>query len=324
MVETEAPPDLDFLDAVLAGLSAPRRTLPCRFFYDYAGSLLFEQICDLPEYYPTRTEDGILAQHADSILRALPVPLHLVELGSGSSRKTRRLIEASLRRQPELVYTPVDISAEMLRLTAEELSSDYPALSVRPLVGEYTSALRRLRVERGGPRLVLFLGSNLGNFTAEAGVQFLRNIRGMLRPGVDHALVGLDMEKDPAVLHAAYNDAQGVTAAFNLNLLRRINAELEGDFRLDDWEHRAHYNSVLGRIEMHLVSRREQEVYVAGTSYRFARGETIHTENSHKYTPDRIRRLASDAGLAWDRCWSDAAGWFTVNLFSAAGDGERS
>jgi dimethylhistidine N-methyltransferase len=314
MTDTMQPAvDREFLEAVEAGLGSTPKTLPCRYFYDLEGSLLFEEICDLPEYYVTRTEDRILRERAGEIAGALEQTVDLVELGSGSSRKTRLLIHALLRKQEALRYVPVDISAEMLAQTAEALAREYPRLTVEPLVGEYAEAMARLRAERQGPMLVLFLGSNLGNFRPEEAVEFLRRIRAMMASD-DRLLLGLDLRKDRAVLEAAYDDAAGVTARFNLNLLRRINRELGGAFDLDSFTHRAVFNEEEGRVEMHLVSTRAQGVRVAGRSYRFEAGETIHTENSYKYTLPQVRALAGEAGLALEQTWRDEDRLFSLNF----------
>jgi len=317
MADLSLAADPEFLDAVHAGLSGSPKTLPCRFFYDLEGSLLFEQICELPEYYLTRTEDRILSERAEEIVAALSPRVDLVELGSGSSRKTRRLIEALLRRQPGLRYVPVDISGQMLARTARELSRDYPRLTVDPLVAEYGEALDRLHGEGENPRLVVFLGSNLGNFHPEEGVRFLRQIREMMNPD-DRALLGLDRRKDRRILEPAYDDAAGVTARFNLNLLRRINRELGGTFDLQRFRHRAWYNEAEGRVEMHLVSTTHQVAGVEGRLYSFEAGESIHTENSYKYSPEQVCDLAAASGLALSRVWSDPEEWFSVNLFQPA------
>lgn len=300
---------------VLAGLGSTPKTLPCRFFYDPEGSDLFEQICELPEYYVTRTEDEILRTRSREIVAALPAQVDLVELGSGSSRKTRRLIEALLDRQRTLRYLPIDISETMLRETARTLSGDYPRLAVDPLPLEYGAALQRLPGKRRGPMLVLFLGGNLGNFDPPAAVAFLRQIAAAMQPE-DTLLLGLDLHKDPAVLNAAYDDAQGVTARFNLNLLRRLNRELGADFDLGAFRHRAFYNLEEGCVEMHLVSLREQQVTVAGESFRFRAGESIHTENSYKYTFAQIHSLAHAAGLSLRQRWTDDRTYFSVNLLA--------
>jgi L-histidine Nalpha-methyltransferase len=305
----------DLAAAVHAGLSAPRKTLPCRFFYDREGSELFEEICALPEYYLTRTEDRILREQAAAVAAAAGGCAEIVELGSGTAVKTRTLLSAFLRRRAELRYVPVDISGEMLERTAEALREEFPSLQVLPLAAEYGEALDRLGGGRERARLFLFLGSNLGNFETGEAVRFLRRVRAVLG-AEDRLLMGLDLRKDPALLHAAYNDSRGVTARFNLNLLRRINRELGADFDLEAWEHHAPYDADRGRVEMHLVSRREQTVRIGRREYRFRNGETIHTENSCKYSPEGIRDLGRAADLRLDRSWQDGDRLFSVNLFS--------
>jgi L-histidine Nalpha-methyltransferase len=318
MTETSTDVDAGFLAAVQAGLSESPKTLPCRYFYDLEGSLLFDQICELPEYYLTRAEDEILSASSGEIVAALPGPVDLAELGSGTARKTRRLLDALLRRQRTLRYIPVDISEEMLRQTAEALSREFPRLAVEPVVAEYSAGMVQVRERRSGPMLALFLGSNLGNFTPAEAVAFLREMRGMLAGG-DYALLGLDLQKEPSILNAAYNDSQAVTARFNLNLLRRINRELGADFNLEGFEHHAFYNEEEGRIEMHLVSRREQSVHIGGRTYRFEAGETIHTENSYKFNPAQIERMAGEAGFRLCRAWRDAGGLFSLSLLTVTG-----
>lgn len=308
-------PSAELAAAVHQGLAATPKTLPCRFFYDQEGSALFEEICELPEYYVTRTEDEILRSRAAEIVAALPERVDLVELGSGSSRKTRRIIEALLARRPSLRYLPIDISATMLRETAHTLSRDYPRLEVEPLALEYGAALERLSGKRQGPMLVLFLGGNLGNFDPTAAIGFLRQIAAAMEPG-DGLLLGLDLHKEASILNAAYDDSQGVTARFNLNLLRRLNRELDADFQLDAFRHRAFYNEGEGRVEMHLVSLHDQWVTIAGQSVLFRAGETIHTENSHKYTRAQIQSLAHASGFSLQRWWTDERAYFSVNLLT--------
>ena len=309
------PATAEFQDAVVAGLSSHPKTLPCRFFYDRHGSILFEEICELPEYYVTRTEDQILRASTGAIVSQLPAEVELVELGSGSSRKTRRLIEALLSRQRGLRYVPVDISESMLRQTSTALQERYPRLSVAPLALEYGAALEQLPETRRGPMLLLFLGSNLGNFRPEDAERFLRSIRAVLEPE-DHLLLGLDLRKDPAVLNAAYDDAAGVTAQFNLNLLRRMQRELDAELDLASFRHRAFYQAEAGRVEMHLVSQRHQQLRIAGRVFELEAGETIHTENSHKYTLPQIRELAAATGFRLQEYWQDEREYFSVNLLA--------
>lgn len=303
-----APPQDDFLAAVLDGLGRARKTLPCKFFYDEAGSALFDAICDTPEYYPTRTELGILASAAGDITDLAGRGGVLVEYGSGSSRKTRLLLDALA---PAL-YMPIDISREHMLGACHTLVQDYPALHLMAVCADYTRPLRLPAVARGGQRrLAFFPGSSIGNFAPLEALRFLKNVAQQLATD-DGFLIGVDLKKDPAILNAAYNDAAGVTAAFNLNLLARCNRELGADFDLDAFAHRAFYNEAAGRIEMHLESTREQRVEIAGQRFGFAAGETIHTENSYKYRPDEFRHLAVQAGFEPQQLWTDVDTLFGV------------
>ncbi len=315
-----AEPAATLADDVHMGLSVRRKRLSCRFFYDAEGSRLFEQICDLPEYYPTRTEDAILREHADASVDGFDEPPVLIELGSGSSTKTRRLIEALLRRYGRLRYVPIDISPTILEEAAADLARRYPTLRITAIVGEYRPALRQVARRIEGPKLVTFLGSSIGNSDREEAIELLRVIR--LATGQDgKLLLGADLVKEPGILEAAYDDAQGVTARFNLNLLARINRELDAEFDLEHFAHRAVYNEQRRRIEMHLVSRRSQSVSIPGASLlaRFADGESIHTENSHKYRVADLQDLASEAGFREEAAWTDARGWFRVQRWESIG-----
>lgn len=303
-----APPQDDFLAAVLDGLGRARKTLPCKFFYDEAGSALFDAICQTPEYYPTRTELGILTSAAGDITDLAGRGGVLVEYGSGSSRKTRLLLDALA----PAIYMPIDISREHMLAACRALAQDYPALHLMAVCADYTRPLRLPAVARGGQRrLAFFPGSSIGNFAPLEALRFLKNVAQQLAAD-DGFLIGVDLKKDLAILHAAYNDAGGVTAAFNLNLLARCNRELGADFDLTAFAHRAFYNEAAGRIEMHLESTREQRVQVAGWDFVFMPGETIHTENSYKYQPDEIRHLAVQAGFEPQRTWTDAGDLFAV------------
>ncbi|MFN3653286.1 MAG: L-histidine N(alpha)-methyltransferase [Armatimonadota bacterium] len=315
MTQLQVVPQSEFAAAVLAGLAGSPPSLPCRFFYDREGSRLFDEICELPEYYLTRAEDALLREAAAEIARSVTPESDLVELGSGSATKTRRLISALLETAPELRYYPVDISGEMLRETARALSSEFPRLSVYPLAGEYAQALGELPRTQRGPKLVLFLGSNLGNFRPREAEAFLGRIRATMGPG-DFALLGLDLRKPREVLHAAYNDSRGVTARFNLNLLRRINRELQGDFELSGWEHQAVVREDCGCVQMRLVCRKPQEVCLAGQRFRFEAGDYIHTEDSHKYSREQIASLADAADFRVSRTWQDERAYFSLNLFA--------
>jgi L-histidine N-alpha-methyltransferase len=305
---------------VRAGLSSRPKRLACRYFYDHQGALLFEEICNLPEYYLTRAEREILQQRAPEIASLFSEPVTLLELGSGSAIKTRLLIEALLRRHDALRYVPVDISHEMLEESSKALTEAYPKLEILAVAAEYQVGLQRLREERDRPRLILWLGSNVGNLDRSDAVRFLRSI-GETMSLSDRLLVGIDLRKDRAVLEAAYDDAAGVTARFNLNLLARINRELGGRFDLSAFRHRAVYNQEVGRVEMYLDSLCEQRVRIdrLELDVPFAAGEAIHTENSYKYSLAEIDALAQSAGLRVERQWLDAAGRFSENLLRRAG-----
>jgi L-histidine N-alpha-methyltransferase len=304
--------------AVLEGLSQNPPTLPCRFFYDETGSVLFERICELPEYYPTRTERAIFARYADEIVAAMGASkLAMTELGSGSSCKTRLLIEAALRRQELLSYTPIDISGDFLRASAATLLREYPELTITAVAGEYRDALPALP-EPTDPHLFLFLGSNIGNFETADAIDLLRDLRARLRPQ-DRVLVGVDQVKAVPVLEAAYDDAAGVTADFNKNLLVRINHELGADFDPESWEHRAPFVAEKTRVEMWLISQTDQTVTLHTAdgdelSFLFRKGDGIHTENSHKYTPESFRALCHAANLDIRHSWTDPDHYFAVML----------
>jgi L-histidine N-alpha-methyltransferase len=307
-------------DEVRAGLAAVPKSLPAKYFYDELGSKLFEAICLLPEYYPTRAEREILARSADEIVARVDTPVELLELGNGSAEKTRFVIESILRRQPELHYVPVDISAAALESSSRELLGAYPALRITAYASDYSGALEQLRTRRPARRLALFLGSNIGNFRRRRARALLRELRSALGPG-DALLLGADLKKDPAILELAYDDPVGVTAAFNLNILARINRELDADFDLRRFRHRARYNERRGRIEMYLVSSAEQSVEIRSLRMRvqFGEGETIHTEDSHKYDLDDLSKLARGAGFERVATWVDEQERFSSSLLVAAG-----
>ena len=309
-----ARPQMQLKNVVAAGLNRADRQLPCCFFYDSAGSDLFEQICDLPEYYVTRTERAILDRYAPEIIEAAGENLAIVEYGSGSSVKTRLLLSAALERQGSLHYIPIDISGDFLRQSAEILLKDYTRLRVTAIAAEYSDA-GPVVPQHDSPRLFLFLGSNIGNFDRDGAVSFLKNIREVMQPR-DRILLGVDLLKDSAIIEAAYNDAQGITAKFNKNLLVRINAELDADFDLDAFAHAAPFVEEHDRIEMRLVSKKRQEVRVGALNktYIFAAGGFIHTENSHKHCPNQFNLLCRAAGLEIQEQWRDARDWFSVLL----------
>ena len=309
-----------FADDVRAGLTACPKTLPCTYFYDEAGSNLFERICDLPEYYLTRAEEAILRASADAMVDGWPESPALVELGSGSSTKTRRLIVAARARYGAVHYLPIDVSPTILEESARALARDFPGLRVTGVVGDYRTGLADLFARVRLPKLVVFLGSSLGNYETPAAVALLADLAGRMS-GEDRLLLGTDLVKEPAVLEAAYDDAQGVTAAFNKNLLHRINRELGGDFRVDEFDHQARFSAAHARVEMRLVARSRQVVNVPGAGLAgvaFEAGESIHTENSHKYTRESLRSLARESGFAEEAAWADEAGRFRVQRWRKA------
>lgn len=314
----------DFAADVRRGLTAPRKFLQPKYFYDSLGSRLFDAICLVPEYYLTRAEADIFARHAAEIVEKAREGAHrltLFELGSGSAAKTRRIIDALLAVQTRLRYVPVDISTAALEESAGALLGDYEGLSVTAYAADYDTALPRLSesFEEDARALVLFLGSNVGNFDRAEAHDFLRRLRAALRPG-DRLLLGADLKKEAATLETAYDDPAGVTAAFNLNLLARINRELGADFSLRDFRHVALYNEAEGRVEMHLESTRAQTVRLDALDLRidFGAGERIHTENSYKYSLDELSTLAAATGFARAHTWLDPAGRFSSNLFTAS------
>jgi L-histidine Nalpha-methyltransferase len=301
-------------EEVLRGLNARPRRLPPKLFYDAAGSLLFDQITETPEYYPTRTERAILQEFAGEMVRQTGKNLTLIELGAGSASKTQLLIKAILRRQLRAEFYPVDVSSSALQGALTSLNGHFPRLSVAPIVADYTHRLPELN-SLAGRKLVLFLGSTIGNFEPEEAEAFLKNVRQSLAAG-DALLIGFDLIKDAKVLNAAYNDAAGVTAHFNKNMLARINRELGGTFDLDAFEHVAFWNRRRSRIEMHLESVYEQTVWIEdlGRGFHFGPGERIHTENSYKFNMSSIRRLLRRSGFRLEKSWTDRRRWFCEAL----------
>ena len=300
--------------AMIQGLKQTPKTIPCQYFYDDRGSQLFEQICDLPEYYPTRTEQSILETYATEIAQ-LTGSCELVELGSGSSRKTRLLLEAYSRVNEQLQYCPIDVSAGILKTTALELLSQYPKLKLCGLAGTYEQALDQLPPAELENRMLIFLGSTLGNLNAVECDRFLERVQQALQPG-EFFLLGVDLQKDPAVLEAAYNDAQGVTAAFNLNILNHLNWRFQGDFKLDQFSHQAFYNTVEHQIEMHLRSLKTQTVALETLDFQttLQAGETIHTEISRKFhLPTLVKTLEAYAFQPL-QVWTDPNNWFGLLL----------
>ena len=311
-------PDLErerFRTDALRGLSRPDKSLPCKYFYDAEGSKLFDQICTLREYYPTRTELGILRAHAAEMARALGPELLLIEYGSGSSIKTRLLLDRLVR---PAAYVPVDISREHLFESALALRLDYPDLAVLPVCADFASRFTLPRLARpAARRAVYFPGSTIGNFSEPAAVALLAGMARLVGPG-GVCLVGVDLIKDANVLERAYDDARGVTAAFNLNLLARLNRELDANFDLRRFRHRAVWVEEASRVEMHLVSDAEQTVHVDGVPIHFAAGESICTEHSHKYSLEGFSRLARRAGLRVHRVWTDRQRRFSVQCLETA------
>ncbi|MEO6193664.1 MAG: L-histidine N(alpha)-methyltransferase [Thermoanaerobaculia bacterium] len=309
-----------FAEDVRRGLTASSKFLYPKYFYDELGSRLFEAITVLPEYYPTRAEAEILRTHASEIVATLGGPVWLLELGSGDGQKTRLVIEALLARQGKLEYVPVDISESAVETSSRSLLFSYPELRITGYIGEYQTALRRIREDRRAPglTLVLFLGSTLGNLDPEERRVLLRDIRALLDPG-EGFLLGVDLKKSESVLVPAYDDALGVTAAFNLNLLVRVNRELGGEFDLGGFRHKAVYNPREGRMEMHLESRHAQTVAIRslGLEVPFAAGETIHTESSYKFDREQISALAADTGFEVRKTWTDSEERFASNLLVA-------
>jgi L-histidine N-alpha-methyltransferase len=305
-----------FAEDVDEGLSATPKYLPCIYFYDYQGSLLFEKICRLPEYYLTDAEAAILRTFSEEITSYLPPETALVELGSGSCVKTKYIIEELLDQYGKVVYSPIDISRRMLRESTMSLLERYAELEVISVAAEYDEGIRQVETHLDQPKLILWLGSSIGNFEFRDAVEFLKSIVRLLAPE-DLFLVGFDLVKARSILENAYNDPMGVTARFNLNLLSRINRELRGEFNLDLFTHRAIYNKRRSRIEMHLVSRCKQDIYVGdlASSYHFDEGETIHTENSHKFTLEAIEAISRQAGMSVVKQWLDDREYFCLALF---------
>ena len=307
-VQAESPFAVD----VLEGLQAPRKHLPAKYFYDAEGSRLFEEITRLPEYYPTRTEMKLLRDHGSEIGKLIPEGAALVEFGSGSTKKARLLLKAA----PKLAaYVPVDICREMIEGEAADLRRDRPQLPVLPVVADICKPFALPEVARNAPaRVGFFPGSTIGNFEAHEAAHFLRNAAKILGPDAT-LIVGADLIKEPEVLNAAYNDKQRVTAKFNKNLLARINRELGANFKLECFEHHAFYNRERNRIEMHLAAMKRQKVRILGETIDFRAGETIHTENSYKYSVESLNALAGGVGWMPIKAWTDAKKHFVIAAF---------
>jgi dimethylhistidine N-methyltransferase len=302
---------------VLKGLGGRRKTLAPKYFYDGAGSQLFERITEQPEYYPTRCEMHILQDNAADIARLIPAGAALVEFGSGSNKKVRILLAVA----PVLAaYVPVDISAEMLEQEADALQLDFPRLTIRPVAADFTQSFELPdEAKAAAVRVGFFPGSTIGNFEPHEAASFLRNAAKILGPN-SILIVGTDLIKPVDILNAAYNDAAGVTARFNLNLLVRINRELNGNINLETFEHHAFYNRERHRIEMHLASLKRQKVKVAGECFEFRAGETIHTENSYKYSVESLGALARGVGWLPAGVWMDNKKYFSIQAFTLAPD----
>jgi L-histidine N-alpha-methyltransferase len=303
-----------FASEVEQGLTSHPKTLPSKLFYDAAGSALFEKITEVPEYYLTRTELAILQKHAPAMARAVGPDATIVELGAGTAAKTCTLLRAFGSRQIRVNYFPVDISWAALAKARERVSKESPQTHVRPVAADFSGGFGFLR-DIPGRKLVLYLGSSIGNFDPDAAIDMLRSVRNELKEG-DTLLLGTDLVKDPSILVPAYDDAQNVTAEFNKNILRRINRELDADFDLDAFRHVGRWNTKQSRMEMHLESMQPQTVDLQSLNLRvkLANGERIHTENSYKYTSPQVREMLNAAGFSLTKTWLDRKKWFALHL----------
>lgn len=308
-------PKSDVADELRKGLRSSPKWLPSKWLYDAAGSDLFEQICDLPEYYPTRTESAILQEQTDAILDLCPPEFSLVELGSGSSKKTGHIVREALDRQEELTYFAIDISEAAVEMAAEWMLEEFSNLQVVGIVGEFNAGLDYLREQQDGPQLIAFLGSTIGNMAPEMIRELFTTIRKDMAED-DRFLLGFDLWKDESVLVPAYDDAQGVTAQFNLNTLTRLNTDFGANFNLDQFSHRAELNHEMNRVEMHIVSHQQQTVDIPGLNLKvtFRPDETIHTENSHKFSKAGMQTLLSKSGLSIEKTFTDDDELFCLAL----------
>jgi dimethylhistidine N-methyltransferase len=304
----------EFARDVIAGLSAETKTLPCKWLYDVRGSELFEEITRLDEYYPTRTELALLGGIAEDLGAALPDGAWVVEFGSGSSRKSDLFLNGLAAPTG---YVPIDVAADYLDAAAEALAGRLPHLQVIPVVGDFTAEIDLPRELDDAPVVGFFPGSTIGNFEPDQAAEFLTRARRMLGDGA-YMVVGVDLKKDPDILLPAYDDAEGVTADFNLNLLDRINRELNGGFKRDQFAHKVRYDADEGRVEMHLESTVDQSVQIDGRRFDFEAGETIHTENSYKYAIGEFHAVTGAAGWRPNRHWTDADDLFSIHLLAAA------
>ena len=304
----------DDIQVVVSGLSKANKSLPARYFYDARGSQLFEDICQLPEYYPTRTEASILKQYATEIIHRTQAE-ELVELGSGSSTKTRYLLDAYPSGDRPIYYIPIDVSDSILKESAYDLLADYPQLKIRGKVATYSQALQQLSTSFFGKRLIIFLGSSIGNFNARECDRFIELVTSALNPG-DYFLLGIDLQKPAAILEAAYNDSQGVTAAFNLNMLQHLNNRFNGNFNLNLFEHWAIYDGVKHQIEMYLVSQQQQSVTLQdlNLTIELNKKEKILTEISRKFDLVKMRKYLSDRSLNIIQTYTDSRQWFSLLL----------
>jgi len=300
----------DFYSEVIDGLQAQPKKIPPKFFYDEPGSRLFEKICELPEYYPTRTEQSILKDHADNIADILGDHPYIIEPGCGSCEKIKLLLDIL---KPK-AYVPMDISRDFLQESARELSDEYPWLDIHAACVDFTAPISLPFCPAGVRKLAFFPGSSIGNFEPKQAAVFLKQVADMV--GINGGLlIGVDLKKEHSILNDAYNDQAGVTADFNLNLLARINSELDADFDLDAFEHHAYYNDELGRIEMHLVSQKSQEIKIGEKLVGFELGESIHTESSYKYSVSEFQALGESAGFTPVEVWTDESQLFSVHYF---------
>lgn len=306
---SDSPATAGFRDDVIEGLGRRPRSIPPKYFYDARGSRLFDAICEQPEYYPTRTEAALLEKHATQIAALAGAACCLIEPGSGSCDKVRLLIDAV---RPS-TYVPIDICCDHLQLAAQCVARDFPWLDVHALCTDITDSVTLPFLPAATRRVLFYPGSSIGNFEPRDAIGFLRDL-GRLAEAGGALLIGVDLRKDDAILNAAYNDAEGLTAAFNLNVLRRINRELGADFDIDAFVHHAFYNRVEGRIEMHLISTCRQTVSIDGRRFGFQAGENIHTENSYKYTIEGFQALAREAGFAPAAVWTDPQALFSLHF----------
>jgi len=307
--------DNEFYRDVVRGLSQPVKQLPCKYFYDERGSILFTEICNTDEYYITRTELALLDNILPEVAQAIGGNATIIEYGSGEGRKIRDLLAAL--HTPK-AYVPIDISREILLKSTGELKRRFPRINIYPVVADYSEDIHlppQILRDLNNRRVVFFPGSTISNFTPTEAQSFLNRLKKLLQPR-DGLLIGVDLLKSPDILHRAYNDKKGVTAEFNLNILRRINDELTGDFDPGLFEHYAYFNPVQSRVEMHLVSLADQQVHIGDQSFHFRQGETIHTENSYKYSVDGFSQLAQTCGLQQENAWVDARNLFSIQYFT--------